>query len=343
MKNIFLIVLLCLSELSVFAQEPEISRLFSGESPIDIRLNLSLKEVRKETNDTTYMKDIQLHYAEESGVWDSINVKIRTRGDFRLKKCFFPPLRIKIKKSDAKGTLFEGNKALKLVLPCNKGGDSNPLVVKEFMCYKIYEIITPYTFSTRLVNIDFWDNTGKKPKNYQLTGFFIEDDDLVAERFNGAIQEDLNLHPLAFHDTSTVRHDFFQYLIANIDWSTTFMHNTKIILMSDPIKYIPLTYDFDLSGFVDAPYAVLNPQFDMTNVRDRIYRGFCRSNNDVIFYVRDQYIELEESVFGIMAKYESLLDKRDYASLERFVSDFFKIIKDDKLFKSEILDKCRTN
>ena len=331
-----------MTEIAVFAQEPKFSRLFSEVTPIDIKLNLSLKEVRKETNDTTYMKDVMLHYAVEPGEGDSINVNIRTRGDFRLKKCFFPPLRLKIKKDDAKGTLFEGNKALKLVLPCNKGGDYNPLVVKEFMCYKIYESITPYTFSTRLVNIDYWDTSGKKPKNYQLTGFLIEDDDLVAERFNGTIKEDLNLHPLAFHDTSTVRHDFFQYLIANIDWSTTFMHNTKVILISDPIKYIPLTYDFDMSGFVNAPYAVLNPDFDMTNVRDRIYRGFCRSNNDVLFYVRDQYLQQEETVFKIMAKYESLLDKRDYASLVRFVSDFFKIIKDDKLFKSEILDKCRT-
>ena len=165
----------------VAAQEPKFSPLFSADDPLNIKLELSLKDVRKETNDTTYMDGV-MHY-ESASQWDSIDVKIRTRGDFRLKECFYPPLRVKIKKKDAKGTVFEGNKALKLVLPCKKSGDCNDYVVKEFLCYKIYEIITPYTFSTRLVNIDFWDNSGKNPKNYQLIGFFIEDDDIVAERY----------------------------------------------------------------------------------------------------------------------------------------------------------------
>lgn len=345
MKNTFIlciIYLLTSLEISVFAQKPGPSPLFSDDTPLDIRLNISLKDIRKETNDTTYMDGLQLHYTDEAGHWDSIPVKIRTRGHFRLNECFFPPLRIKIKKDDAEGTLFEGNKALKLVLPCHKAGDNNQLVIKEFMCYKIYEKITPYTFSTRLVNIDFWDTRGKNPKNYQLAGFLIEDDDLVAERYGGSIKESLNLHPLALHDTSTIRHDFFQYLIANIDWSTTYMHNTKIILATDPIRYIPLTYDFDMSGFVDAPYATVNPEFDMQNVRDRVYRGFCRSNNNIVYYVRDQYIEQEKSVLETIQKYQPMLDEREYESLLGFVNAFFEIMKSDKLFELEIINKCRT-
>ena len=44
------------------------------------------------------------------------------------------------------------------------------------------------------------------------------------------------------------------------------MHNEKIILTEDPLRYIPLTYDFDMSGFVNAPYAVINPDFEMDNL-----------------------------------------------------------------------------
>ena len=341
MNKILLTALIILCVLSVSAQKPEYSTLFSSNTPINIKLSISLKEVKKETNDSTYM-DGSLQYENESGVWDSIKVEIRTRGDFRLKKCFFSPLRVKIKKSVAKGTLFEGNKALKLVMPCNKGNDTNSLIVKEFLCYKIYETITPYTFSTRLLNIDFWDTSGKNAKNYQLTGFFIEDDDLVAKRYDAEVKDNLTLHPLALHDTSSVRHDFFQYLIANIDWSTTYLHNAKIILTRDPVRYIPLTYDFDQSGFVDASYAVLNPAFDMSNVRDRIYRGFCRKDNNVVFYVRDQFIQLEDTILNIMNNYKDLLEEKDFASLEKFVLDFYETMKSDKLFESQIVNACRT-
>lgn len=340
MKSLTCIAFIILIGYSASAQKPEFSPLFLKEIPLNIRLEVSIKEVRKETNDTTYMDGI-MHYENKTGTWDSIDVKIRTRGDFRLKECFFPPLRIKIKKSNAKGTLFEGNKALKLVMPCNKGGDNNGLIVREFLCYKIYEAITPYTFSTRLVNLDFWDRTGKKHKNYKLTTFFIEDDDIVADRFNAKVKEGLNLHPLALHDTSAIKHDFFQYMIANIDWSTTYMHNEKIMLTEDPLRYIPLTYDFDMSGFVNAPYAMVNPDFDMDNIRDRVYRGFCRNNDQVLYYVRDQFIELEPTIYDIISEYEQLLDEKDYRSLVKFIQEFYETIKNDKTFKLEILDKCR--
>jgi len=340
MKLFLSIVTTIIVGYSTSAQDLDFSALFSDDQPLDIRLKLSIKEVRKETNDTTYMKGVML-YQETAETWDSIPVKIRTRGDFRLQECYFPPLRIKIKKSNAKGTLFEGNKALKLVVPCNKGGDNNGLIVREYLCYKLYEAITPYTFSTRLVNIDFWDTTGKKSRNYSLTGFFIEDDDIVAERFNASIKKGLTLHPLALHDTSAIRHDLFQYMISNIDWSTTYMHNEKIMLTEDPLRYIPLTYDFDMSGLVNAPYAVVNPDFDMDNVRDRVFRGFCRKDNQVLEYVRAQFVQQEETMHEIIANYQGSMVEKDYKKLMKFIEEFFVVMKSDKLFRQEILNKCR--
>lgn len=337
---VFAVGILLSTLFSMPSQAQETTPLFMSNEPLNIRLSLSLKELKRNTNDSTYVDHV-LYYEKESGVWDSIKVELRTRGEFRLRECYFPPIRIKIKKKVAKGTLFEGNKSLKLVVPCKKTKDANGLVLKEFMCYKIYETITPYTFSTRLVNLDFWESSGKNERNYKLTGFFLEDDDLVAKRHHAKIKKDIQLHPLTLHDTTAIRYDFFQYFIANIDWSTAFLHNAKIMQTEEPKRSIPLTYDFDQSGFVDAPYAILNPEFEMTNVKDRIYRGFCRPDNSVIMHVRDQFIGLEGKVFEIIGIYQNDLDKKEYNSLERFVSDFYKIMKNDKLFEMEILNKCR--
>lgn len=341
MKSILLLLIGVLNTAVVFGQKPDVTPLFASETPLSIRLKLSLKEIKKETNDSTYM-DGMLSYEKAKGVWDSLKVSLRVRGEFRLKECYFSPIRLKIKKSDAKGTIFEGNKALKLVMPCKKSKDNNSLIVKEFMCYKIYDLITPYAFNTRLVDLDFWEQSGKKESNYQLTGFFIEDDDLVAERHNAEVKDKLTLHPLALHDTTAVRHDLFQYFIANIDWSTTFLHNAKIIQTREPFRNIPLTYDFDQSGFVDAPYAVLNPEFDMTDVKNRVFRGFCRDKDDLFQYVRNQFIAEEGEIGNVLAKYQTMLTDKEFSSLQRFVSDFFVIMKDDKKFTAEVIDKCRT-
>ena len=331
MKKILLFVGLSLVMGSLDAQEIKNTPLFSSQEPLNIKLKISFKELKKKTNDSTYMDGV-LYYEKSKSVWDSITVDLRTRGDFRLKECFFSPIRVKIKKKDAKGTIFEGNKALKLVLPCKKTKDNNTLVLREFICYKIYETLTPYTFNTRLLSIDLWEGSGKNDKEYLISGFFIEDDDLVADRHGAVVKEKLNLHPLAMHDTTTVRHDLFQYFIANIDWSTTFMHNAKIIQTRDPFRNIPLTYDFDQSGFVDAPYAVLNPEFNMTDVKDRVYRGFCREDNAVVYYVRNQFIELEPRIRAILASYQTDFEEKDFASTEKFVAEFFEIMKDDKKF-----------
>ena len=324
-RTLLIITIACISAASLLAQMRDVTPLFASQDPLHIKLKMTFKEFKKQTNDSTYMDGV-IYYEENNGTWDSIKVELRTRGDFRLRECFFPPIRVKIKKGDAQGTIFEGNKALKLVMPCKKSKETNTLVLREYMCYKIYETVTPYTFNTRLLSIDLTEGTGKKADDYQLSGFFIEDDDLVAERHKAEVKE-LTLHPLSLHDTTAVRHDLFQYFIANIDWSTTFMHNAKIIQTTEPFRNIPLTYDFDQSGFVDASYATLNPEFNMTNVKDRIYRGFCRKDNAIVYYVRNQYIELEGAIFEIMRNYKSYFEEKEFTSTEKFASDFFKIMK----------------
>jgi hypothetical protein len=48
-------------------------------------------------------------------------------------------------------------------------------------------------------------------------------------------------------DRAAVRHDFFQYMIGNIDWVSMYCHNQKIIKVSDTESS---ACDFDLTGLV---------------------------------------------------------------------------------------------
>ena len=45
---------------------------------------------------------------------------------------------MKIKKDQTAGTIFEGNKTMKLVLPCKLESENNDNILQEFIAYKIY-------------------------------------------------------------------------------------------------------------------------------------------------------------------------------------------------------------
>ena len=346
MNKFFVLILILTAGLSAHAQKSDLTTLFSSEDPLEIKLKFSVKEVKKITVDTIYTASV-MHF-KTGDKWDSIPVEIRARGNFRRANCYFPPLRVKIKKDAAKGTVFEGNRSLKLVLPCKSAKDGN-LVMREYVCYKMYEPVTKYIFHTRRVNIDFTDVSSKKMQHVPVVGFFIEDDDLVAKRFNAKVIEQ-QLSPMRLQDTASVRHDYFQFLIANTDWSTAFMHNAKVIQFADTkggAAYIPLTYDFDMSGVVNAPYAQVNETLGIASVTERLYRGFCRpiqsagGKSDLMESVRQEYLSKEGRIIGELKRHESLFEAKEFAGMNAFVKDFFDILKSDTRFKASVMDKCR--
>lgn len=322
-----------------YAQLVTLTPLFQHDEPLTVKLRISMKEIRNNTNDSTYVPAM-MYYQNTGQQWDSIAITIRARGNFRRENCYFVPMRVKIRKLAAKGTLFEGNKSLKLVLPCQTAKSNNSLIVKEFMCYQIYKPASPYIFNTRLLNITLEEVTGRNVKVHQLFGFFIEDDDVAAERYQGKEVQVKDLHPMFLHDTSSIRHDLFEYMIANTDWSTTFFHNMKVIRTAK-CGYIPIPYDFDMSGFVNAPYAKTNEELGLNSVRQRMYRGFCR-NETLIQFVRKEYLDNEVNINNIISRYQHYFEAREFAALQNYLNDFYAILKNDKKFNENILQKCRT-
>ena len=336
-SNLLILILLLLSRVAT-AQKSDLTRLFSDQQTLDIKLKVSIKDIKKKTNDSTYLP-YMFYVKNAKGGWDSIKIDVRARGIFRRKNCYFAPLKIKSEKENTKGTVLEGNKSLKLVLPCQNNDGKNVLLLKEYVAYKMYERITPYYFNTRLANVEFSELDGKKTKTFQLAGFFIEDDDKVAKRNKAKVMEKLNLHPLGLNDTAALKHDLFQFMIANTDWSTTFLHNAKV-MYKEPRTYIPLAYDFDMSGFVNPPYAEVNADLGITSVRDRLYRGFCRKE-PVVQYVRQDFVRKEPEIMGVIEKYRTLFSEKEYADMRPFIGEFFSIIKDDGKFNKYVVEGCR--
>ena len=75
----------------------EEKRLFEQIDLLPVKLKYSRKVLKKETNDSTFM-DSDIVYKMKNGVWKTLSLKIRARGNFRRNKCYFTPLKLKIKK-----------------------------------------------------------------------------------------------------------------------------------------------------------------------------------------------------------------------------------------------------
>lgn len=338
MKNQGIFAFILLISFFVSAQKPiKSDLLYKDQTPLSIKLNYSNKEVNAKTDDSAYIKTNMEFLHEEK--WSSIELRIRARGNFRRSECYFPPIKMKIKKDQYKGTIFDGNKTMKLVLPCKLESENNDNILQEFIAYKIYENISPYHFKTKRVNIDFTEQRGKKTKNFQLKGFLIEDDKRIAKRHEGRVFERF-VHPMGMDHTTSVHVALFQFLLGNTDFSTAYQHNGKL-LYSDK-KIIPLPYDFDMSGWVNPSYATVNTTLGIKSVQDRVYRGFKREQQ-YFDQVRKQFIDKKPELMEMVASFESeFSEPKEFQNMFDFMNDFYEVIESDSMFDKIIVSKART-
>ncbi|CAM4091869.1 hypothetical protein [Gillisia hiemivivida] len=319
------------------------SALFINNEVMHISLKYSNKDIKKETNDSTYITTF-LKFKEKEQSWDSLEVRLRKRGNFRLKNCYFAPIKVKIKKKERNNTLFEGQKNLKLVLPCLLQRGSNDNVIKEYLAYKLYEVVSPYHFKSKLVHLSYEEIKGKKIKNHEIFAILIEDDKHVAKRIGGKVLN-IKAHPLNQVPLECVRNAFFQYMIGNTDYSTAYQHNIKLIFLEKTI--IPVPYDFDMCGLVNTSYAAVSQINDdllsIENVRQRLYRGFKRDPK-IFDDVRLEFLEKRSDILGVLKECELLFENRvEYISTVEYIEEFFEVLINDRKFEKEIVNKGRTN
>ena len=322
----------------IFGQnELKSDKLYKDQTPLEIKLGYSNNDLNRNTNDSTFIITSMAYLNE--GKWAEIEVNLRARGNFRRNECYFPPVKMKIKKKHYEGTLFDGNKSMKLVLPCKIESEKNDNVLQEFIAYKIYEHISPFHFKTRRVNIEFTEPKGKKTKEFQLQGFLIEDDKRVAKRHEGKVMERF-IHPMAMQHLTSVQNAFFQFLLGNTDFSVAYQHNGKLLYVDKEI--MPLPYDFDMTGWVNPSYATVNTTLGINSVQGRKYRGFKREQQ-YFDKVRADFLAKKYELIEMVASFESdFSDPKEYQNMYDFMESFYEVLEDDKKFEKVIVAEART-
>ncbi len=317
-----------------------LSAQFDIQSPLSVKLKYSVKELLEESNDSTYIA-CEFSYLENDD-WRSIEAEIRVRGGFRRTYCFFTPLKLKIPKQESTGTIFEKDHRFKLVLPCLKSKKANDNLLKELMAYRIFETLSPFHFKTRLLQIDLKRVQKNTTDSFNLMGFMIQDDESFS-RMNNAKEIERFMGHQSHNETYRVINALFQYMIGNTDFSTVYLHNEKIFYVED--KIVPIPYDFDMSGLVDASYAVVsqvrNEVLPIEDVTKRLYRGF-EADDEVLEEVRSHFLKQEQEVYATIASLKSYFeDSKEYDLALNYIEGFYDILRDDKKFRKRIADKGR--
>jgi len=243
--------------------------LFASDAVVEFTLTAPLQKILKDRGKETSTHLGQLRYAEGQET-RLLPVKLTVRGNFRKSRanCVFPPLYVDVPKKQVRKTLFAKQNKIKLVTHCT----NEEYVVREYLVYKMYNLLTEASFRARLARVTYVDSAGRRDPETRW-GILLEDEDDLMKR-NGSNATKLKQVPVARVDSASMATvAVFEYLIGNTDWSVPFRHNIRLMNRPSQIYPIAIPYDFDHAGIVDANYAVPAEQLNLGSVRERLYRG----------------------------------------------------------------------
>jgi len=335
--------ILALGSVSASAQEigwPD--PLFQSDESLKVTIEAPFTTLVRERPRDDYLPGV-IKYLQADGTAVELDLEIRTRGHFRHRTCDYPPVLLNLKRKQTGGTLFDGQNKLKLVIPCEYDDRYEQSVLREYLAYRILNVVSDLSFRARLLRVSF-ANTEKTKEPEVRYAFLIEHKNRLGERQQ---LEDLKVERTTVASIDRERLNLtsvFAFLIGNTDFSPiagppgdVCCHNYVLFGNNiDPIIAIP--YDFDQSGFVNAPYAEVNENFRIKNVRQRLYRGRCVNNEHVVASLQ-KFRESRDAIYALIDEQEGL---KPYVreSLVRYVDDFYELINKPKVVERKIINKC---
>ena len=320
--------------------DAENRRLFQSADPLTFTLTANFNAVNKDRNENSTKRfPATLVVTGDNVKSGPLHVQLGTRGHFRLRQtsCSFVPLRVEFDRQNAAGTMFDGQKALKLVTHCRDNKEYEQYTLREYLVYRIFNLLTPRSFRARLAKATYVDPASGKPPITRY-GMFLDDDDDVARRMDGRVAELFNASFKELDSESTTLMFLFEYMIGSTDLSIIKLHNVRLVQDRARVLY-PVPYDFDLAGLVDTSYALVDKRLGLTSVRDRLYRGPCRTEAELEPALEKFRAKKSE----VMALYDSLpdLDAAYRRDARKYLEELYSLISRPDRVKKALVDGCK--
>lgn len=316
--------------------------LFESNDILALTLEAEFSRISRDRDEkTSPYRPAVLSYMVDDAEKRSIALQLKTRGDFRLKEenCSFLAFMLRFTRSETAGTPFAGQQDVPLVTHCRRKAYYEQYVLREYLAYRSYNLMTDNSLRVRLARIDYLE-AGGDPITTRYA-FMVEHFDSMAQRLGA------NIVPVDALDTTNARaFDFamlyvFQLLIGNTDFSVVAGHNI-LLLQKQEGWIIPVPFDLDFSGAVDTRYAT-TPEFlarrGRHSVTIRRYRGFCEPAG-VLDQVFDRYRERKAQLYALYSEQRGLT-KYSRNKTARYLDSFFALLDNPDKLQSRIALGCR--
>jgi hypothetical protein len=258
--------------------EAQDRRLFQDGPPLEFTLSSVFNLINKERTPNNAKQFPGVLTVDGT----DIPVKLGSRGHSRLSAntCEFVPIKVTFPRNQLAGTVFEGQTTLKLGTHCQGSPDFDQFVIREYLAYKLANLVTPLSFRARLARATYVDANSNR-KLSTRSAVFIEHENDVARRLGGREVRQPHMMFADFDKDALTTAMLLEYMLGNTDYSIWALHNV-VIVQDKSRRFMPVPYDFDLSGMVHPPYAVPEQRLNLTRVTDRLYRGPCRTVTEFI-------------------------------------------------------------
>lgn len=318
--------------------------LFQSDEILDVRIVAPISTLVTERPIDEELPGI-FQYTNSAGEVVEFDIKLRTRGKFRRDKhnCRFPPLRLNFGKSQTKGTLFHKQKKVKLVTHCQNSSKYAQVLLREYIAYRLLNVMTDASFRVRLLRITYVENERSKADDVHY-GFIIEHKDRLAKRMGKTILEIPSTSPRSLNPEYANTISLYHYLIGNTDFSSVrgpkgelCCHN-HVLFGNEGEAVWSIPYDFDQAGLVGAPHAEPNPQFTIRTVKQRLYRGRC-IHNDYVSATTASYQAKREELLQVVNELE-VASERSVKSMTDYIEKFYKTLGSEKRVNGSLIKKC---
>jgi len=313
--------------------------VFEYPFPMDITLTADLKAFQKNKNKDEY-QDVHFHYQFNDSVSIEHTLRMKARGQFRKSHCTYAPFWLNIRKADVVNENLQEVKKFKVVTQCKGGKDYSDYVLKEYLAYKIYNLLSPLSFRVRLTRMKYVD-TGRKNKVKESWGFIIEPEEMMADRNDAIVvkNDEISMHFMRPGELDLAA--LFQYMVGNPDYSIVGRHNMKILGRPGfgTEGYTPVPYDFDYTGIVNAVYALPGENLGVSSVRERYYLGPCREDQD--FQVAIDHIKAHrEEIMDLVSDFPYLHDKHKKEMIG-YLESYFSSASQANFITKNLKSTCR--
>jgi len=330
--------------LLVFAHSVSAQLLFDSSDTLNVTIEAPMRQlIQKKMSEPKF--DAVLRYQDESGDERVLQVKLTTRGNSRLETCGFPPLRLIIDTGNAEGTVFAGQHKLKMVTPCERSSYARDWLFLELGAYLAYNVVTDYSYRVRRLNVTYKDDESERWEHTYPT-FIIESVSAAARRLQRKSIRPPSVDIEQYSNVELAHNMLFQYLIANTDFAVKrgpsgegCCHNVRVLaLPGQPDELVALPYDFDQAGLIDTAYALPAEGLPIRRVGQRLYRGFCSHNDEIIDSI-ELFNERRAEITSVLVSPE--LRKRKFKRTQEYVDAFYEIVNDPDELYEKILNQCR--